>query len=144
MGMWWIMATDFPGAPLPKTPEQAEIILHRIRAETESVSLAQRLRSHAWLTERGFPSGLPDHLRPKPEQIHPRVVKAVGIAVRMPAAFREVGVAVERAMADAVGVLAADGADLEDRALVHGYMFEARERTLKQLIGSPVVPRSEI
>src|SRR6185312_14636340 len=102
-----------------------------------------RAWSHRWLVERGHPSGLPDRLKPRAERAYPRIVKAVGIAVKMPAAFREVGLEVRRAMADAVEILAADGVDLDDRERVQAYMFEARARTLKQMLGASAAWRAE-
>lgn len=136
MAMWRVMAGAVPDAPQPKTPAQAEIILHRVRVETQSLALRLRAYSHAWLTERGLPSGLPDALKPAAERLYPRVVDAVGIAVKVPRIFAPVGAEIQRAMAEAVLELEADGVALDDRPVVHGRMFEARARTLKTLLGT--------
>ena len=132
-----------PGLPQPTTDAEAEVMMHHSRTQAASVSFRARAWSHRWLVERGLPSGLPDRLKPRAEQVHPRIVKAVGIAVKMPSAFREVGLEVRRAMGEAVEILAADGVDLDDRERVQGYMFEARARTLKQMLGASTAWRAE-
>lgn len=131
MDMWQLMIVAFPGAPAPKTPEQAEIIMHRIRTETESISNRLRCYSDCWLVERNYPSALPDKLKPLSMRLYPRVVDGVGIAVRMPKIFQEIGIQVQASMEGAVEELAADRKDLSDRPLVHGLMFERRRHTLK-------------
>ncbi len=133
----------FPGMPQPTSDGEAEISMHMARTACASVSLNARAWSHRWLVDHDLPSQLPDDLKPKAERIYPRIVKAVGIAVKMPAAFREVGLEVRRAMAEAVEILAADGVDLDDREQVQGYMFEARARTLKQMLGASAARRAE-
>ena len=140
--LWRIWAEAMPHLPAPKTEEQAEIVMHRARTEAESMPLAKRAWSHAWLSDRGLQSGLPDELKPAAEQMRPRVVSAVGIAVRVPEIFRPVGYAVQLAMAEAVEDLHADGADLSDRPLVHGRMFAAREDTLQRLLGTSSLRRA--
>jgi hypothetical protein len=70
----------FPGLPQPKMDVQVEMVLHYARTAAASIVVAKRVYSHQWLTERSFPSGLPDELRP-PEQ-KSVIVSAVGIAVK--------------------------------------------------------------
>lgn len=41
------------------TVKQARVAFHYARTLTEGVSYKRRLYSHAWLLERGLPSGLP-------------------------------------------------------------------------------------
>ncbi len=135
MGMWRIMAGAFPGTPQPKTPQQAEIIMHRIRTETESLSDRVRCYSDKWLEDHNCPSGLPDRLKASSLRLYPRVVDAVGIGVHMPRLFREIGEEVEQAMSVAVEEVHADGVDLDNRPVVHGHMFAARDKTLKVLLG---------
>ena len=133
-------AQAMPHLPQPSR-EQAEIVMHMTRTATESLSLAARAYSHAWLTERLIPSQLPDHLKPAAEQLHPKVVGAVGIAVqagtgmhisqseRAPALLE-----VRGAMETAVLETYADGHEHQPE-VVKSRMMEARSRTLKQLFG---------
>lgn len=124
-----------PHLPQPETREQAEIVMHRARTEAESVPLAARAWSHRWLVERDLPSGLPDHLRPRAEQVCPVRVNAVGISINtrsewLRPAMTEVREAMERAVleADAEG-------RVEDTAFVSKRMAEARGRTMRALFG---------
>jgi ATP/maltotriose-dependent transcriptional regulator MalT len=96
-----IMAQLAPHLPQPKTDFQAAATLHHARTQITAMPFNKRAYSHAWLTERGLPSGLPDHLRPKAERMYPIVVEAVGVAVRTPPHRRALGKAIERAMSDA-------------------------------------------
>jgi hypothetical protein len=70
-----------PHLPQPRDDEEALASLHGARTYSPAIVFWKRAYSHAWLTERGLPSGLPDHLRPRAERLYPRVVDAVGIAV---------------------------------------------------------------
>ena len=80
-----------------------------------------------------LPSGLPDELRPKAEQLRPKIVEGVGIAVKFPVFLKEVGEAVELSMAEAVENCYADGDT--DSVFVKARMFEARAKTIKLLLG---------
>ncbi len=127
---WKIMTEVQPHIKI-KSLAEAEAVMHRARTELVFVPFRARAYSHAWLCERNLPSALPDELRPKAERLYPRVAQIVGIAVKMPKLLHEVAQEVESSMSSAVSGLAADGADLSDRPLVHGQMFAARDRTLK-------------
>src|SRR6476620_6475738 len=70
-----------PHLPQPESDFEALACLHRARTEARSMPLNLRAYSHRWLLDRGFPSGLPDHLKPKADRLYPQVVSAVGIAV---------------------------------------------------------------
>lgn len=124
-----------PHLPQPETFEHAEISMHYARTITKGVMFRKRAYSHAWLCERGLPSGLPDELRPKAERIYPRIGLAVGISVnaRNPLLKPIVG-EVRKAMEHAVLDAEAEG-KLADAPFVKQRMTEARERTYKQLLG---------
>lgn len=124
-----IWAQAMPHLPQPATDAEATVVMHHARTGAESLPLAKRAYSHAWLVERGYPSGLPDRLKPTAERLYPRVLKAVGVAVR--AAYPEVGKAVQQAMCAAVEELHADGVDLDDRDRVRGLMHERRDHALR-------------
>jgi hypothetical protein len=117
------------------TDEQAEIVMHDARTRTKSLPFQKRAWSHRWLTERGLESGLPDRLRPKADQLYPRVAAAVGISVtaRNPL-LAAVAPLIRESMQDAVLEAQADGR-LEDDGFVRARMQEARERTTKALLG---------
>lgn len=128
---WRVQA---PHLPQPETRADAEIVMHRARTEAESVSFKARAYSHRWLCERAIPSGLPDDLKPKAERIYPRVVSAVGISVKTASPIlKPIAAEVEKAMADAVEDMYADGRT--DPALVKARMAEVRQAKWRELIG---------
>lgn len=118
---------------MPKaTQEEAAVVMHTARTASESMPLAKRLYSHAWLTDRGFRSQLPEELRPRSERVESVIVPAVGVAVSSFAqsAYRkEEAKAIERVMARAAGDMVRDG--ITDRARIAPRMWEARELYLR-------------
>lgn len=119
----------FPHLARPESRERAEEVFHVARTATKSVPMKLRQHSHAWLTDRNLPSMLPDILRPKAESRGPRIVDAVGIAVR--SAYPEVKQAIGGVMRSAV--LEAYGDGRRDPAFVKQRMLEARRRERKAL-----------
>jgi hypothetical protein len=119
---------------LPPLGKDAAVLtmLHRARTQSDAMPLEKRAYSHRWLLDRGFPSGLPDALKPQAERLYPRVVEAVGISVnsRHPDVAAEVRGAMEKAVLEAH----ADGR-ISDTTFVTARMQEARKRTIKQLFG---------
>lgn len=118
-----------PGLPQPKNNDEALVTLHHARTQAQSISDNLRCCSHAWLLERGLPSGLPDHMKPKADRLYPRRVEAVGVAVM---AMSADGVtrarAIEKAMSDAVAECYADGE--RDSEIIRARMLEARRGLL--------------
>lgn len=123
-----LWAVVFPHLPAPSGDAATLAMLHYARTISEPMRFRLRAYSHAWLGDHGFPSGLPDELKPRAERLYPRIVDAVGIAVKTPPHRRELGVAVHDAMRDVVMNHYADGIHapeiirprmLEARALVH-------------------------
>jgi hypothetical protein len=114
-----------PHLPQPKNDEEALVTLHYARTCAGSVPIRLRCYSHAWLCERGLPSGLPEWMKPKANRLYPHKVKAVGIAVK---AMSEANVprarAIEKAMSDAVLECYADG--ITDTTVIRSRMDEAR------------------
>jgi len=114
-----------PHLPQPKNNEEALTTLHYARTQTRSIPVRLRCYSHAWLTERGLPSGLPDPLKAKAARLYPHKVSAVGVAVlatseaNLPRAR-----AIEKAISDAVMECYADG--VTDIAVIRSRMDEAR------------------
>jgi hypothetical protein len=127
--MW---ARVMPHLPQPQTDEQALTAAHVARTAAQSVSFRARAYSHAWLIERGLPSRLPDELKPRAERMFPRVVDAVGIAVRALNEDRKpLARIIERAMSDAVADCYANGD--RDPEIVKARMREARASMFKRL-----------
>lgn len=123
-----------PHLPQPKNDHDAEIVMHRARTEASMVNFNKRAYSHRWLTERGYPSGLPDHLKPRAERLYPTVVEAVGIAVLASSrAMAPAALEIRSAMSNAVEDAFAEGR--KDTAFVSVRMQEARTRALRGLFG---------
>lgn len=123
-----------PHLEQPKDENEAWIILHRARTQAESIPLRLRAYSHRWLMDNGHQSGLPDHLKPKAEQLCPRIVSAVGIAVKASSEFmRPLVPIVQSAMSDAVLDAYANG--ISDADVIKKSIMRARVRTLNKLLG---------
>ena len=119
----------FPHLP-QMTAKEAEIVMHRARTETETISLPKRLYSHAWLEERQFASALPDELRPDP--LLPRDVRAVGISVRTLSRIPEMkerAQFIQSALTNAAGEAMEDG---ETDVVVKKRIMDARLIALKR------------
>lgn len=129
-----LWATVYPNMPGPTDEAEAEIVMHIARTHAESLPLAARLYSHAWVRERGFTSHLPQELRPKGERAVPIVVPAVGVSVgtlsRDPGR-RERAKELERVMAKAGGDMIAAG--ITDPARVSAHMWQAREDFIRRI-----------
>lgn len=124
-----------PHLPQPKSDHEALISLHHARTQARSIAFKLRAYSHRWLCDNGYPSGLPDELKPSAERIYPKIVQAVGIAVKATAEWRKpVAALIQKSMSDAVMDASADG-KLGDAAFVTARMNEARQKTIKKLLG---------
>lgn len=121
-----------PHLSQPQNDTEALVCLHRARTEASSIKLPLRAYSHRWLLERGWPSGLPEELKPKAERLYPRIVSAVGIGVK--SAHPEVASEIRGAMEYAVLEAEADRR-LTDSPFVKGRMMEARAKVRKKLFG---------
>jgi hypothetical protein len=116
-----------PHLPQPKSFEDAEIAMHHARTLAETVGLQYRRYSHAWLTERMLPSGLPAELKPT-------IAEAVGISVNFHSSFLKPAAAeIRGAMEHAVLDRFAMGD--KDPVIVQAAMSEARDRTMRALFG---------
>ena len=109
--------------------------LHLARTQNDGIAERLRFYSHSWLSERGLPSMLPDHLKASADRIYPRVQSAVGISVNSQSELlRPVLVHVRSAMENAVSEVYADG-HAENIGLIKRRMLEARRATLRKLLG---------
>lgn len=118
-----------PHLPQPKDDGEALAALHAARTAADSVPLRLRAYSHRWLTERALPSQLPDRLKPSAEQICPRTVTSVGIAVgsSIPVVRDSIRGAMEYAVQDCY----ANGDTAPE--IVKPQMMEARRKERKAL-----------
>lgn len=123
-----------PHLPQPKTELETLVALHYGRTCASSVPEDLRLYSHMWLIDRGWPSALPDILKPKAERMYPKVVETVGISVNVRSELlKPLVVPVRTAMENAVLEAFADKKTNSDH--VKERMFEARRQTIKKLMG---------
>ena len=98
--LWGFLA---PHLSQPKTEHEALTTLHMARTQMDSIPLKLRAYSHRWLLDQGYPSQLPDELKPRAEQICPKIVDAVGISVNTRSLeFEPIVALVRAAMEDAV------------------------------------------
>lgn len=116
---------------LSQPANDAEMLatLHMARTATEGIDARLRFYSHRWMLDLGYPSQLPDRLKPSAERMYPRVVDAVGVSVnsKYPVVKAEIG----SAMSNAVLETYADG--VQDPVIVRSRMLEARERSRRAL-----------
>lgn len=119
-----IWAKVYPNMPQPQKNE-ALSVMHVARTASEAIPENKRFYSHRWCCDNGFPSQLPDELRPKAERVYPKVVTAVLISAnpwRCPIAREAIG----GVMREAVLETYADG--YEDKPhVVKARMMEKRE-----------------
>lgn len=119
-----------PNMPQPQTDHDALVALHHARTQSISVDFRKRSYSHRWLTDNGYPSGLPDDLRPRAERMYPKIVSAVGVCVAaVTQGSQPLAEAMQQAMSDAVSACYAEGRT--DPDFVRARMAEARDRLLK-------------
>lgn len=134
------LSINYPHLPKPDNPAEAEVILYIARTECEYVSFRKRAYAHAWLSERGLPSKLPDKLKPKAERLYPIFKDAVGISVNTGNEyFRPAFLQVRRAMEIAVEDIYANN-DQDDIILVKRRMREAKADESRRLFGRLMKP----
>lgn len=117
----------FPGQKSPKNYAETRICLHIARTACESSRLSDRLWSHQWLTERQFPSKLPNELRP--DFGGSVIVSAVGLVVdtnKSDRASQERVIAIRTAMENAINEMYSHG--IEDPVQVSKYMWECARK----------------
>lgn len=129
-GIRKLWADVAPNLPQPADDLEALAVIHLARTEARSIDLRLRAYSHRWLLDLGYPSSLPDSLRPKAERMYPVVVGGVGIAALAPKPHTPI---VQGVMRDAVMEAYAD--DETDPVFVRERMMAARAKELKKLFG---------
>lgn len=125
----------FPHLPQPKNRRETEVTLHMARTVSDSLNFKLRAYSHRWLSERGYPSQLPDRLKPRAERLYPREVHAVGIALDTSSKLLAPAIPLIRtAMENSVMESYADG--VTDPKVIKARFLEAGEREKKALFGN--------
>ncbi len=132
LGTQKLWAHIAPNMPQPKSDADTLMVIHHARSQSVWLRLRDRAYSHRWLLDHGYPSGLPDDLKPKAERMYPVVVEGVGIAVKATSRLMRPLVAeVHRAMTDAVLEVYADGH--KGPEFVKARMQEARNKILSRI-----------
>lgn len=130
-GLRRLLPEVMPQFPAPKDDAEVEVTMHMARTTCQALSFSRRAYSHSWLLERGYPSQLPDHLKPAAERAYPRIVEGVGIIVKAGSPeMRPLARAVQRSMEVVVEEMYADGD--RDPVLVKARMMDARRKTLQR------------
>jgi len=130
--LWEHVAPNLPQAP--KSEHEARFVMHYACTLAGNVVLRSRAYSHRWLVDNGYPSGLPDELKPRAERMFPKIMDAVGIACGTASeAMRPLVPYVRGAMEHVVLDHYADG--VKDPKIIKPRMLEARRKAIKQLIG---------
>jgi len=124
-----LWAHVMPHLAQPQSNSEALATLHYARTQAQSTAQRKRFYSHRWLLDHGFPSGLPDHLRPWAERMYPAVVEGTGIAVGARDGDQARADAVRSAMERALLECQADGERNSD--VLRARMMEARVRVLR-------------
>ena len=110
-GIRQLWAHVSPHLPQPTSDHDALIAHPSCQDADQSFSLRLRAYSHCWLIDNGYPSALPDELKPKAERMYPRIVDGVGIACGGTSEIgRAIAPIIQGAMSDAVMECYADGA----------------------------------
>lgn len=122
-----------PHLPQPENDAAALTALHYARTLAVFVPFRLRAYSHCWLLDRGLPSGLPDHMKPRAQRIYPRVVGCVGTSSQaspggVKTAFNR---AIEKVMVNAVLETYADGHG-EQPEIVKARIMEKRAEFKKR------------
>ena len=126
-----------PQLPQPETDAAAMVSIHHARTTMATMPLKLRAYSHRWLLDHGFPSGLPDEIKPRAERMYPQIAEGVGISVHTSPLLKPVGVMIRTAMEGAVMDVYADCCS-PDPAFVRARMQEARAsiaKTVREAIG---------
>lgn len=129
--MWSYLA---PNMPQPKTDQECLATAHIARTAMQSIPLKARAYSYRWLVERGYPTQLPDNLKPEAERMYPTFVEAVAISCKSTnKALQPVFDLVRGAMEDVVKDAYA-GSKRVDADRLKAAMMETRQKTIKKLL----------
>lgn len=124
----------YPNLHQPSSDSETLATIHLARTQSVWLDIKSRAYSHNWLLDHGLPSALPDDLKPKAEQICPRIVEGVGIAVKtLSSHLKPAAKLIQQTMSDVV--LDAYAEKLTDPTVIKKRMMEARKITITRLFG---------
>lgn len=129
-------AAEFPHLPPLGSDEQVTVSIHMARTSSTSVDFRSRAWSHRWLTERGYPSQLPDADRPKAERIYPTVATATGVSINVKSKWllplrSVVQAAVEEVILDEYS----GRVERIDHDKLRGRIIESKDATMRRELG---------
>lgn len=125
-----LFAVVMPHLPQPASDDAMLVQLHMARTQCPALSDRARFYSYRWLSDRGLPDQLPDHMRPAAERMFPKITDAVGIACGASSELlRPVALEMRGAMSDVVLEHYADGEKNPD--IIRPRMLEARRKVQK-------------
>lgn len=136
-GMRKLHARMYPHLPSPGDNKLVLATMHRARTQRRDMPLRARAYSHTWLLAHGYPSGLPDMLKPKAERIYPRKVGATGFA---PSFSSPILKPIKTHVEHDVGVVildayATDKVDRIDHRKLRSEMLAETARSIRRLVG---------
>lgn len=126
---------------LPAGSDQNILVsIHYARTQAESMPLKARAWSHRWLLDHGYPSGLPDHLKPSAEREYPRVVEATGFTMRFGSPLMQEILApivplVSKAVEDVILDEYSGAVVRRDHDRIRGRVLEAKRTAVRRLVG---------
>ncbi len=126
-----------PHLPSPGDDNHVLATLHHARTQLKSAPFNLRAYSHHYLVRNGYPSALPDDLKPAAERIYPTTTPATGFAALFrPRILRPLKAPVEEAVTEVI--LDAYGTDKVHK-IDHGKlkvgMLEKYDETVDKLAG---------
>lgn len=136
-GMRKLHAHVSPHLPSPGDDRLVLATMHRARTQLRTMALKDRAYSHRWLLDHGYPSGLPDELKPRAERLYPRVVAATGFSANFgPKLLKPLKHPVEHAVGEVIlDAYGTDKVDKIDHAKLRGAMLEKKDETVRKLVG---------
>jgi hypothetical protein len=133
-GMRALHALVFPHLPAPKSDRDVLAAIHHARTQAEAMPFKARAWSHHWLVDNNLPSGLPDHLKPRAEQVCPRVAEVTGFSANFRSRIlRPIKPEVEAAVTEVILDEYSGRVVRHDR--LKGRMLEAKEKAIRRLAG---------
>ena len=119
-----LWSTCFAHLPPAESDHEMLVTLHLLRTKDELMIPRLRFYSHRWLEDHGYPSHLPNRLKPAAVRMYPDVRKSVGIAVAGKEGAEASGM-IRKAMEVAVLEVEADG-NIDKREIVLPHIMRAR------------------
>lgn len=108
------------------------ITIHITRTFSDFIPFRLRAYSHRWLLDHGYPSKLPDELKPRAERIYPQVIEGVGVAVK--SSSKPLADLIRDEMSNAVMDFYADNRS-PNPLKVRKRVLEVKDKILHKLLG---------